>query len=54
MRKIIGVIVLFCILASCKTSKASCDAYGNTEKINKSGVDLTRNLGGDSSYNTKK
>ncbi len=54
MKKVIGVIVLFCILASCKTSKASCDAYGNTEKINKSGVDLTRNLGGDSSYHTKK
>ena len=54
MRKVIGFIVLFCILASCKTSKASCDAYGNTEKINKNGVDLTRNLGGNSSHHTKK
>lgn len=54
MRKVIGVIVLFCILVSCKTSKASCDAYGNTKKNDKSGVNITRNLGGDSSYHTKK
>lgn len=54
MKKIIGFIVLFCILASCKTSKANCDAYGNTKKISKSGVDLTRDMGGDSTYYTKK
>ena len=54
MKKIIGVIVLFCILASCKTSKASCDAYGNTKKISESGTDLTRNMGSDSTYHTKK
>lgn len=54
MRKVIGVIVLFCILASCKTSKASCDAYGNTDKINKSGVDLTRNMVSNKTIHTKK
>jgi hypothetical protein len=54
MRKVIGVIVLFCILASCKTSKASCDAYGNTKQTDKDRSDDPRNVGGDSTYHTKK
>ena len=29
MKKLFGILILFCILASCKTSKASCEAYGN-------------------------
>lgn len=56
MKKLFVIITLFCILASCKTSKASCDAYGNnnTKQIKKNRSDDPRNMGGDSSYHTKK
>ncbi len=55
MRKLFVVTTLFCILASCKTSKASCEAYGNnTQQIKKSRVDHSRNMDGNSTYHTKK
>jgi hypothetical protein len=56
MKKLFGILILFCILASCKTSKASCEAYGNnnTKKTDKDRSDDPRNVGSDSSYRTKK
>lgn len=56
MKKLFVIITLFCILASCKTSKASCDAYGNknTKQVKENRSDDPRNMGGDSSYHTKK
>ena len=54
MKKIIGVIVLFCIFASCKTTKTNCDAYGNDKKTNKDRSYYPRHLESDSTYYTKK
>jgi len=56
MKKLFGILILFCILASCKSSKASCEAYGNnnTKQTDKGRGDDPRDLGGDSSYRTKK
>lgn len=56
MKKIFVITTLFCILASCKTSKASCEAYGNnnTKQTEKGRSNDPRNMGGDSSYHTKK
>lgn len=55
MKKLFGILILFCILASCKSSKANCEAYGNnTKQTNKDRSDDPRNVGGDSSYRTKK
>ena len=56
MKKLFVITTLFCILASCKTSKASCDAYGNndTKQIKKDGSDDPRNMGGNETYYTKK
>ena len=31
MKKLFVITTLFCILASCKTSKANCDAYSSYE-----------------------
>ncbi len=55
MKKIFVITTLFCILASCKSSKAGCEAYGNnTKQIDKDRTDNPRNMGCDSSYHTKK
>ena len=56
MKKLFVITILFCILASCKTSKASCDAYGNnnTKQTDKDRSDDPRNVGGNSTYYTKK
>jgi hypothetical protein len=54
MKKLFGILILFCILASCKTSKASCEAYGNTKQVKENRSDDPRNMGGNSTYCTKK
>lgn len=56
MKKLFVIITLFCILASCKSSKASCEAYGNnnTKQIEKDRSDDPRNMGGNTTYHTKK
>ena len=55
MKKLFGILILFCILASCKSSKANCEAYGNnTNQTDKNRSDDPRNVGGDSTYHTKK
>jgi hypothetical protein len=55
MKKLFGILILFCILASCKSSKANCEAYGNnTKQTDKDRSDDPRNMGCDSSYRTKK
>ena len=54
MIKLFVITTLFCILASCKTSKASCEAYGNTKQIKENRSDDPRNMGGNSTYCTKK
>lgn len=55
MKKLFVVLIIFCILASCKSSKASCEAYGNnTKQTDKNRSDDPRNMGGDSTYHTKK
>ena len=56
MKKLFVITTLFCILASCKSSKSSCEAYGNddTKQTDKNRSDDPRNMGGDSSYHTKK
>ncbi len=33
MKKLVVVMVSIVVLASCKTSKSSCDAYGSRVKI---------------------
>lgn len=56
MKKLFVITTLFCILASCKTSKASCDAYGNnnTKQVKENRSDDPRNMGGNETYNSKK
>jgi hypothetical protein len=55
MKKLFVTITLFCILASCKTSKANCEAYGNnTKQTDKGRSDDPRNMGSNSTYNSKK
>ena len=55
MKKLFVVLIFICILASCKSSKASCEAYGNnTKQTDKNRSDDPRNVGGDSTYHTKK
>ena len=55
MKKLFVITILFCILASCKSSKASCEAYGNnTKQTDKNRSNDPRNVGGDSTYHTKK
>lgn len=54
MKKLFVITTLFCILASCKTSKASCEAYGNTKQTDKGRSDDPRNMGGNSTNNSKK
>ena len=56
MKKLFVITTLFCILASCKTSKTSCEAYGNndTKQTDKNRSDDPRNMGGNSTYNSKK
>ena len=56
MKKLFVITTLFCILASCKTSKSSCEAYGNndTKQTDKNRSDNPRNMGGNSTYNSKK
>lgn len=56
MKKLFVITILFCILASCKTSKASCEAYGNnnTKQTDKGRSDDPRNMGGNSTNNSKK
>ncbi len=56
MKKLFVITTLFCILASCKTSKSSCEAYGNndTKQTDKNRSDDPRNMGGNSTYNSKK
>ena len=55
MKKLFVITTLFCILASCKTSKSSCDAYGNnTKQVKENRSDDPRNMGGNSTYNSKK
>ena len=55
MKKLFVITTLFCILASCKSSKASCEAYGNnTKQTDKNRSDNPRNMGGNSTYNSKK
>lgn len=56
MRKIFVILILFFIFVSCKTNKAGCDAYGNnnTKQTDKDRSDDSRNVGGDSTYHTKK
>lgn len=54
MKKLFVITTLFCILASCKSSKASCEAYGNTKQIEKDRSDDPRNMGGNTTYHTKK
>ncbi len=55
MKKLFVITTLFCILASCKTSKTSCDAYGNnTKQVKENRSDDPRNMGSNSTYHTKK
>ena len=54
MKKIFVILILFFIFVSCKTNKAGCDAYGNTKQTDKNRSNDPRNMGGDSSYHTKK
>ena len=55
LQKLFVITTLFCILASCKSSKANCEAYGNnTNQTDKNRTDDPRNMGGDSTYHTKK
>lgn len=56
MKKLFVITTLFCILASCKTSKASCDAYGNnnTKQTKENRSYDPRNMGGNETYSSKK